>query len=53
MINYKLGNKLHRIHLEVAPRRNEFLLEVVLKCNVEVKGVSSVSKADAYERTAA
>lgn len=29
------------------------ILEVVLKCNIEVKGIASVSEPNAYERTAA
>ena len=29
------------------------LLKVVLKCNIEVKGIASVSKSNTYERTAA
>lgn len=29
------------------------ILKVVLKCNIEVKGIASVSKSNAYERTAA
>lgn len=29
------------------------ILEVVLKCNIKVKSIASVSKPNAYERTAA
>lgn len=39
--------------LQIAHYEAAGLLEVVLKSHIKVKGVSSVSKADAYERTAA
>lgn len=29
------------------------ILEVVLECNIEVKGITSVCEANAYERTVA
>lgn len=32
---------------------SSFSLEVVLKCNIEIKGIASVSKSNPYERTAA
>lgn len=32
---------------------SSYILEVVLQCNIEVKGIASVSKPNAYEGTAA
>lgn len=39
--------------LQIAHYEAAGVLEVVLKRHIKVKGVSPVSKADAYERTAA